>query len=166
MKATKEQRLRQADSGMWERRAEKPPFPPSSSSGWQVADCAPVSAQQLKPETVDTREALSQSEFLQHVSDMLEVVSKEWERQWLRQRTKSAFDIITDIVRVTTKLFGEDVRVYESCDPEFPAHKWVVFAVEPIMEISELLRAEREWVRAMAQIAPECDMARLLIRPR
>ena len=165
MKVTTKQRIRQADGGIWERHAEQPPFPTSSSSRWQVVNCAPYSAEHRKPEIVETREALSQPDFVQHVKEMLEVVSKEWERQSLRQRTKSAFDIITEIVRVTTRLFGEDVRVYESCDPEFPQDKWVVFAVEPTMEISELLRAEREWVRAMAQIAPECDMARLLIRP-
>jgi hypothetical protein len=78
---------------------------------------------------------------------------------------QAAIEILSRLVRITTSLFGKEVKVVEDCDPEFPDDRYVVFAVDSDMEPADLLRAEQAWVREVRAIAPNWDSVRLSIRP-
>ena len=104
--------------------------------------------------------------FLALATERLRVISAESEKRRLeRENQIRAIDILNQVVGLTTQLFGEGVRVYESWDPEFPDDRHTVFAVESTLDNSSLLAAEQEWISSISQIAPQCDRIRLLISP-
>ena len=77
-----------------------------------------------------------------------------------------AVDIVRDLVAMTTRLFGEDVKVYSSCDPEYPSDDAVVFAVETDMQFDQLMQAESAWARELRRIAPKQTAFRLYVNSR
>lgn len=81
------------------------------------------------------------------------------------QAGKLATDIIDSIVDLTTNLFGEDVRIYASHDPEFPESRYTVLAVQSSRPLAELMQLELEWVRGVSRISPGFDTFRLKLTP-
>ncbi len=78
---------------------------------------------------------------------------------------RMAFEALRKIIAATTEIFGEDVHVKESCDPEFPEEKYVVFSVSARGNAREIVAQEAEWVRRVRDVAPAWDAFRLSIRP-
>ncbi|MCE9555314.1 MAG: hypothetical protein K8T91_18345 [Planctomycetes bacterium] len=76
-----------------------------------------------------------------------------------------ATGILSALVAVTTRLFGPDVSIAESYDPEHPQDKYVQLSVKVKMAPTDIVRAEGEWAREIARIAPRWDRLRLLILP-
>ena len=84
----------------------------------------------------------------------------EAERDQLREATEnSAVKILDRIIELTTQLFHSSVHVYTSRDPEFPEDSTIVFSVTTPLEANQILNAEFEWVKAVAQIAPKSSGA-------
>jgi hypothetical protein len=86
----------------------------------------------------------------------LQLAKCEKERDELRGNAgQVAVSIIQEIIGLTTRLFGKQVTTYESRDPEFPEDSTVVFSVVAPLETHQILKAEQEWVRTVAKIAPK-----------
>ena len=77
----------------------------------------------------------------------------------------AATSMLSALVAVTTKLFGRDVTISESYDPEHPNDKFVELTVRVKMAPAEIVLAEGEWARQISIIAPRWDNLRLLILP-
>jgi hypothetical protein len=77
---------------------------------------------------------------------------------------QKAFDSYGKIIGITTDIFGEDVRIKESYDPEFPAEKYIVLVVEATGGNDVLLRMESEWIRRVAQVTLSWHGIRLSIK--
>lgn len=77
----------------------------------------------------------------------------------------AAFETLRKIIAITTEIFGEDVQVKESCDPEFPEERYVVFSVITRGDPRETVAQESEWVRRVGEVACDWDAFRLSIRP-
>jgi hypothetical protein len=75
-------------------------------------------------------------------------------------------EAVLQIAELTRALFGGVVTVDKSCDPEYTADEYLVFAADTGLQPGEIVRAESEWVCRVEAIAPGCDMLRLSIRPR
>jgi phosphate uptake regulator len=78
---------------------------------------------------------------------------------------KRATEIIDSIVDLTTNLFGENVRIYASHDPDFPETRYTILAVESSRPVAELLELELEWARGVNKISPGFDSFRLKLIP-
>jgi len=81
------------------------------------------------------------------------------------QVVEAATGILSALVALTTRLFGPDVSIAESYDPEHPQDKYVRLSVKVAMSPVEIVRVEREWTREVARIAPRWDKLKLLILP-
>ena len=77
----------------------------------------------------------------------------------------AAFETLRKIIAVTSEIFGEQVQVKESCDPDFPEERYVVFSVIADGDPQATVAQEREWVRRVSDVAPDWDGFRLSIRP-
>jgi len=98
---------------------------------------------------------------------IVELAELELENQRLREQTADeAVRMIAEIVEITGELFGADVNVARSCDPEFPDNKSVVFSVQTSGTVRESCEAEREWIRRIEAIAPHWKLLRLAVRLR
>jgi len=76
-----------------------------------------------------------------------------------------ATDYLSRLIALTTRLFGEDVGISESFDPEFPSDKSIVFSVETRLAPQQIVRAEQEWIRGVSEIVSNWESIRLLILP-
>lgn len=63
----------------------------------------------------------------------------------------------------TKDIFGGEVAIYESCDPEFPADKYVVLAAQTRLRAEQIVEAETAWIEALQRIAPTVADIRLNI---
>lgn len=146
-------------SGGWKRRGESLPL--DSRSLLRVKAKQMVVARNLREHESSIKD------FIHDVTKGLLIVELgSAKREFERTRTESAVKILSGIVSLTTRLFGEDVKVYESFDPEYPEDTYTVFSVQSEQPVEELCQAEQEWVRSLATIAPACDSIRLELCPR
>jgi hypothetical protein len=76
----------------------------------------------------------------------------------------AAVEMLTELVRATSELFGGDVTIRESFDQEFRDDKYTVLSVRTRLNPQEAARAEREWVQRVESIAPSWKDLRLAIR--
>ena len=56
--------------------------------------------------------------------------------------------------RITEELFPGEIRIERDYDPEYPAHRFIVFNVRATGETKELLDRQCEWHRRLAAIVP------------
>ncbi len=77
-----------------------------------------------------------------------------------------AINILHRIVEVTTSIFGDDVKISESFDPEFPEDKNIVLSVETDWPTDRVIQAEQEWAKAIGNISPTLETIRLSILPK
>jgi len=161
--ASRISRIRQSESGDWFRQQEDFPGLAGRPAGFWSGVCSQQVAPPPKEKTHNDAGAISQADFAKHVRDLLGEVTVEWERRWQLQKSKAAYDVLSKLIGETTRLFGENVRIYESRDPEFPDDANIVFRVEAPLGSSEALRAEREWAKAVYKIAPKAGMFNLVI---
>ena len=75
-----------------------------------------------------------------------------------------AVEMLAKLISTTCELFGGEVSVYESCDPEFRDDKYTVLAVTTRLSPKDAVQAERQWVRRVEAIAPAWKELRLSIR--
>ena len=104
------------------------------------------------------------SRFLAHRAALIACEAEL--REYKANSVAKAVDIVRDLVAMTTRLFGEDVKVYSSCDPEYPSDDAVVFAVETDMQFDQLMQAESAWARELRRIAPKQTAFRLYVNSR
>jgi hypothetical protein len=69
-----------------------------------------------------------------------------------------------ELIAATAELFGGDVSVYESFDPEYPDDVYTVLAVRTRLAPAEAVRTERDWIRRSQAIGRCLDDVRLSIR--
>ncbi len=77
----------------------------------------------------------------------------------------AAFETLRKIIAITTEIFGEDVHVKNSCDPEFTEERYVVFSVSTRRDPQGVVAQESEWVRRVGEVSPDWHAFRLSIRP-
>lgn len=71
---------------------------------------------------------------------------------------------LNQITALTADLFQGPVTVKESCDPEFPGEKYVVFVAETKADNPTILKLEGQWNRQVTQLFPGWHGFRLSIR--
>jgi hypothetical protein len=77
-----------------------------------------------------------------------------------RQAAREAFDSVSDVVGVTTELFGPHVTVKRDHDPEDVSETFVVFSVT-VRDIKDGLKKEQEWTRRVRAISQKWNAFRL-----
>lgn len=77
---------------------------------------------------------------------------------------QKVFDAYGKIIGITTELFGDDVRIKESYDPDFPDEKYIVLVVVSGGDNPVLLELESEWIRRVAQVTSSWHGIRLSIK--
>lgn len=158
-------RIHQSASGVWSRNDEE--FPATSQLQIDLSDaCYPQLDQKSKESTTEDTDAVAPAEFAQHIKEVLDAITAEWDRRQQEEKNQAAYDMLAKLVSKTTELFGANIRTYESCDPEFPEDCYLVFAVKSDMEPSDVVRAQGEWRKALSTIAPGCNSFRLLVYPK
>jgi len=96
------------------------------------------------------------------VEQLIPTLAQETNR--LKEESQAAaFETMRKIVGVTTAVFGTEVRIKESYDPEFPNERYVVLCAEVDAEGSDILRMESEWVKRVADISPNWHGFRLRV---
>ena len=78
---------------------------------------------------------------------------------------RRAFRAFSEVIRITNELFGE-VKVKESCGPEFADDKYVVFVVRANGSSKELLALEEQWIEQVSKVAKNWESFRLSLRPQ
>ena len=75
----------------------------------------------------------------------------------------AALETLRKIISVTTEIFGDDVQVKETCEPEFPDERYVVFSVATRGNPREVVAQEAEWIRRVGALGTDWDAFRLAI---
>ena len=75
-----------------------------------------------------------------------------------------AFETVQKIFDLTTEIFGDDVSVKSSHDPEYPSETYTVLSPQVSADNPTILRMESEWVERVARLAPNGHGFRLRIR--
>jgi len=70
---------------------------------------------------------------------------------------------LSKLMLATKDIFGGEVAIYESCDPEFPADKYIVFAAETRLRAEQIVEAETAWILALQRTIPTAGDIRLNI---
>jgi hypothetical protein len=107
-------------------------------------------------------------------SDMAQIIAKDREianlerelKQYRENCTGQATDLILRVVGITTDIFGKDVRVSQSYDPEFAKDKFVVLTVETELSPAEIVEAEQRWIQQVFKVNPHWEQLRLLVFPK
>jgi len=76
----------------------------------------------------------------------------------------AAFNAFTQIISITSDIFQVHPTVEVTCDPEYPADRYIVFTVEAFGSISEIVSLESKWASRIAQVTPRWDAFRLSIK--
>ena len=71
----------------------------------------------------------------------------------LNDAASVAVEMLTKLISTTCEIFGGEVSIYETCDPEFQDDKYTVLAATTALSPKEAAQAEREWVRRVESIA-------------
>ncbi len=72
--------------------------------------------------------------------------------------------MLAELISATRELFGGEVSMSESFDPEYPDDAYTVLAVETRLSPAEAVRTERVWIRRSQAIGRCLDDVRLSIR--
>jgi len=95
----------------------------------------------------------------------LDAAMAENEIRRLKEQTAAvAVEMLAKLIGATCELFGGNVSMYESFDPEFRDDKYTVLSVTTKLNPKDAAHAEREWVRRVEAIAPSWKDLRLSIR--
>jgi len=73
--------------------------------------------------------------------------------------------MLAKLTSITTGVFGGNTTFKESFDPEYPADKYLELTVRTKLAPEQIVLAETEWIKAMAEIAPAWGDLRLKIVP-
>jgi len=70
------------------------------------------------------------------------------------------------VVGITTEIFGKDVRISESHDPEFRDDKCILLKAMTDLPPDGIVSAEMEWADRVVAVNPHWDNLRLLVYPK
>lgn len=72
-------------------------------------------------------------------------------------------EIVAKLMQLATQLFGGKASIAKDRDPEYPDDKYYVLRIGTNLSPEEIVKAEKQWIRGLCEMAPGLFSVRLLI---